>query len=132
MVSSGEPFDELRQIFSRTTAWWAAHGHQLPGRTYGFNPAQGTCCAEPNQVCGPEPDIWTSNHPWDQIGFAPAGYFHYSYEFTPAADGRSFQIDASADLNCDGIFSVYRLVGTLNASGGFDGIDRVTITNPGE
>lgn len=67
---------------------------------------------------------WTGNPIWQGIGFRHTGghYFHYSYSFrntlTPDGHGAcDFTVRATADLDDDGIWSVYERSGHADISG---------------
>ena len=67
---------------------------------------------------------WTANPLWLDIGFRHTGghYFHYSYSFKNlvTADGHGaceFTVRATADLDDDGIWSVYERSGHADRTG---------------
>ena len=67
---------------------------------------------------------WTGDPVWQSIGFRHTGghYFHYSYSFrniiTPDGHGAcDFTVRATADLDGDGLWSVYERSGHADISG---------------
>jgi hypothetical protein len=67
---------------------------------------------------------WTADPVWLDIGFRHTGghYFHYSYSFRniPTDDGHGaceFTVRATADLDDDGIWSVYERSGHADRTG---------------
>ena len=67
---------------------------------------------------------WTANPIWQGIGFRHTGghYFHYSYSFTNTMtpDGHGacdFTVRATADLDNDGVWSVYERSGHADRTG---------------
>lgn len=67
---------------------------------------------------------WTANPLWLDIGFRHTGghYFHYSYSFTNTMtpDGHGacdFTVRATADLDNDGVWSVYERSGHADRTG---------------
>lgn len=104
-------------------------GEQAP------TPALALACADgPSGRCTPrqgadapgtyELSEWTANPVWQGIGFHHTGghYFHYSYSFrniiTPDGHGAcDFTVRATADLDGDGIWSVYERSGHADISG---------------
>ena len=104
-------------------------GEQAP------TPALTVRCADgPSGRCTPRQDAaqpgtydlseWTANLLWLDIGFRHTGghYFHYSYSYKnlPTADGHGaceFTVRATADLDDDGIWSVYERSGHADRTG---------------
>jgi hypothetical protein len=128
---TGEPIAEMRRIFEGASAWWAQHPGSLPSGA-GFTPAQGACCAQLQSICVADPALW-AGAPWTDLAFTQNRHFQYSYAFLPNPQSMppSFTVRASADLDCNGIFSLYEITGTLSG-GTFTGIDDVKITNQGQ
>jgi Tfp pilus assembly major pilin PilA len=94
-------------------------GHQWPGPvSVAFTPALGACCASSGQRCSPDPTLWTTAT-WAALNFAINDGYSYSYWFsgwqfgTGELVGDKFFADASADLNCNGTFSLFRRQGSV-------------------
>jgi hypothetical protein len=130
-----EPIPEMRRIFEGARAYYKAHGALPPSS--GFTPPGGACCGQlyegVSDICDPRPSLqlWTSP-PWSDLGFEFASPFFYSYSFTSSAAPPSFAITATADFDCDGVWSRYEIDGALTPAGDFTGIDNVHITLPGD
>ena len=74
-----------------------------------WTPAQGTCC--PNK-CAPNPGLWTTQS-WQSLNFGVDDPHYFSYQIAGdvgngSAVGDRQQLQASADLNCDGAYSLYQ------------------------
>lgn len=115
---SDEAMNGLRLIYEAASAYYedlAAMPDvtpQVPSGWSGVVPSQGTCCGNPGNQCEPG-EIGTP--PFDGIGlFDEPFYFSYSYDPT---GWTSFTAAASADLDCDGVFSLFEAYGALGADG---------------
>jgi type IV pilus assembly protein PilA len=74
-----------------------------------------TCCAGPGMKCIPSPADWAPAS-WQVLHFdmTDPHYYRYAYDSTGAAGaglGSRFTARALGDLNCDGVFSTYEMVG---------------------
>lgn len=67
------------------------------------------CCEQPRQRCVGNAAAW-SGEPWSTLHImGESGYYQYRYR----SDGNEMIAEARGDLDCDGTFSSYRLVGEL-------------------
>lgn len=84
-------------------------------------PPVGTCCKQ-GGTCAPDPTIWSGV--WEEIRFSQDDEFRYSYRYV--SDGMNFTAQAIGDLDCDGVYGTYELIGTLSNLG------EITATDPFE
>jgi hypothetical protein len=86
----------------------------FPKGDTGLTPPAGTCCKQSDGRCQPDPAAW--NTPlWDAVKFSMEDPHHYSYQYV--SDGTSFTARAVGDLDCDGVFSTFEVVGKAEANG---------------
>ena len=84
---------------------------QFPGPSVGPTPPLGTCCKQGGKCV---PDMETFNHPtWIALQFSVDDPHYYSYEYKLAQDGKSFEVLAYGDLDCDGTYSTFSLRGEV-------------------
>lgn len=86
---------------------------QLPAPDVGPTPPLGTCCAQGGK-CAPDVETWSAPS-WRALLFSIEDPHYYSYAYSRAADGKSFTVRAFGDLDCDGTYSTFELVGTVGA-----------------
>lgn len=88
-----------------------AENSQFPIGKAGPTPALGECCAGPNHKCDVDGPRWFNDPVWSALDFELTSptYFSFAYEST---DGKSFTASAFGDLDCDGTYIEYKLVGT--------------------
>jgi len=72
------------------------------------------CCGQPENRCAPSPGEWAAE-PWKSLHFELSDPHHYQYRYQ--SDGRTVTIEARSDLDCDGDFSSYKMVGALGEEG---------------
>jgi type IV pilus assembly protein PilA len=81
-----------------------------------WTPGQGTCCGQPGQKCAPNQAQWQTPT-WQSINFSVDDPHYYSYAVTEVGTGSSIgdveQLQASADLNCDQVFSLFQRTVTV-------------------
>ena len=95
-------------------------GNLLPKafpKTVGWTPAS-PCCKQGGK-CRPKPSDW--NHPsWRSLMFqlADPHYFQYRFESSGTNKGATFVIEARGDLDCDGVYSSYKILGSVDSEFG--------------
>ncbi len=107
----------------------------FPSPTVGPTPALGQCCTNGGK-CAPDKPQWTGDPTWgpDGLNFSieKSHYFVYTYTVSDnpgATDGSNgFTAVANADLDCDGTYSTFTLVGSVNAAYGSGVSSSGTIT----
>jgi hypothetical protein len=97
---------------------------KVPTTAAAPTPPLGTCCASEGKKCAPDPAVWAVE-PWQTLKFQLDTPHYFSYEYVPAADGRSFTLKAHGDLDCDGEFMVVSLKGRWDEALGQPVIDAV-------
>ena len=87
----------------------------------GLTPPQ-PCCQGPQYKCDAGPKAWATG-PWHALGFelTDPALFQYSYH----SDGKTAEIRAVGDLDCDGNSITYRLQATPH-----DGQVQIDILQP--
>jgi hypothetical protein len=97
----------------------------------GFTPPlELDCSLAPERRCSPidmggglgqyDPALWTENAIWAALGFAKTSPHLFHYDFTTTNDLQgtcSFTAEAKGDLDGDGVFSSYRITGTIDGEG---------------
>jgi hypothetical protein len=79
-------------------------------------PPPGTCC-KGDKKCDPDPSLWTAST-WQALKFSMDDPFFYSYGYrTPDGPKKGFVADAWGDLDCDGTYSTFELIGSVGADG---------------
>ena len=53
------------------------------------------------------PDVWVDAGGFEDIGFRPTGSVRYQYAVTVSADGESYEITATGDLDKNGVKAVH-------------------------
>jgi type II secretory pathway pseudopilin PulG len=81
-------------------------------------PALGSCCAQPGGKCAPDVSLWTDPS-WQALKFSMDDPHYYSYTFESSGTDLSSQFSARAngDLDCDGMFSTFEMVGSIQPDG---------------
>jgi hypothetical protein len=84
-------------------------------------PPLGDCCAQPGHKCAPNPALWSGS--WQDLKFSMDDPHYYSYTFEASGSGATaeFTARANGDLDCDGDYSTFELVGKVDADGNVTG-----------
>ncbi len=97
--------------------FYSKQGKVLPkafpaGRT-GWTPAK-TCCKQPGSKCAVNAKTWKAA-PWSKLHFSISDPHLYQYRYRARGKGKnsSVVLEARGDLDCDGKFSSYKLVGRV-------------------
>lgn len=100
-----------------------ATNRQWPGPVdVPWAPPLGSCCASVGGKCAPDPALWTSAT-WQALTFTIDDPHFFSYWFSGwqlgdgTHPGDKFYVAASADLDCDGVLSLYRRSATVQPDG---------------
>jgi type II secretory pathway pseudopilin PulG len=101
---------ELRRLYTAVVEHVTENG-QLP-EAGAMTPPAGSCCAGPDRRCAPEASLWEGK-PWRDLRFSMDDPHLYSYQLEVGADGKSFTVRATGDLDCDGTRSTYEMAGTI-------------------
>lgn len=109
----------LRKLYDATVSYYLTEHTDSDGRivarqfpsAQGFTPLLGACCAQVGQKCAPQGDPAFSLPTWQALNFSIDDPFYYSYQTSGAGGatpGDRYDLDASGDLNCDGVYSLFR------------------------
>ncbi len=81
-------------------------------------PRLGACCTGVRGKCAPDPSLWTAPT-WQALRFSVDDPHYYSYRYESAGRGGDAMFSAAAhgDLDCDGTYSTFELVGSIQADG---------------
>jgi hypothetical protein len=82
---------------------------RFPVAETGWVPAAG-CCEGADPKCEVDPANWQAE-PWKSLYFSVGEPHYFQYRFR--SDGEQMVVEARADLDCDGTYSSYQLVGKL-------------------
>jgi type IV pilus assembly protein PilA len=79
-----------------------------------------SCCTFPGQKCPPNPSDWIANT-WTALAFSvdDPHYYRYAYGSTGSqapGPGSNFTAAAHGDLNCDGTYSTFEMVGVWSST----------------
>ncbi|MBI4509510.1 MAG: hypothetical protein HY698_07720 [Deltaproteobacteria bacterium] len=84
----------------------------------GTSQPPGSCCKFAGGKCVPDAKIWEAS-PWKELMFSMDDPHFFTYEFVSEATG--FTARALGDLDCDGEYSTYEMVGKLDSDGNLSG-----------
>jgi hypothetical protein len=90
---------------------------QFPEPSAGPVPPLGTCCKQEGRQCQPAAQLWT-DEVWVALQFSVDDPHYYSYEYkvdNKAKGGPTFTVSAYGDLDCDGVYSTFRMTGVVNS-----------------
>jgi type IV pilus assembly protein PilA len=112
----------IRKLYDSTVSYYAAERADANGNILAkqfpsaqtWSPAQGICCTQAGNKCAPstQNSAWTQAT-WQALNFSVDDPFYFSYQAIGAAGagsavGSIFNLEASADLNCNTTYSLYR------------------------
>ena len=116
----------IRKMFDATVSYFASEradptGLILPKQfplAQGWTPAQGLCCTQAGNKCAAavSRNSWTLAT-WQALNFSVDDPFYYSYQTMGtggAATGDRYNLEASGDLDCDTVNSLYRRSATID------------------
>ncbi|HSN29763.1 MAG TPA: hypothetical protein VLT45_25925, partial [Kofleriaceae bacterium] len=104
--------DDLERLEAALKRTWTAT-HAFPVGDVPLTPGEGCMCKPPTMHCTGEPKDWATG-PWQVLQFHPSepALFRFSYH----SDGKTAEVDAVGDMDCDGTQITYRL--KLDATSG--------------
>ena len=116
----------IRKLFDSTVSYYAAERADGNGvilakmfpSAQGWTPALNACCTQAGQKCNPSVAApgWTSAT-WQALNFSVDDPFYYSYQ-TQGTGGSAindrYNLEASGNLNCDAVYSLYRRSATID------------------
>ena len=107
---------EIRKIYDGARMAYAENGKFPAGA--GPTPPRGSCCLGHDDRCPPDPALWTGDT-WRQLRFSMDDPFQYSYTFE--SGDTEFSARAEGDLDCDGTYSTFEIVGKVGPGGEISG-----------
>jgi len=120
----------LRKLYDSSVSYYneehALRGGGITARmfpsTIGSTPAAKACNGGTSQKNAPSATTWSAAT-WQGLNFAVDDPFYYQYSYTSAGTGNASQFTAAAngDLDCDGTFSTFERVGTVDAANNVNG-----------
>ena len=115
----------LRKLFDSEISYYESEhaddkGNILPR---GFAPSSDwtpakTCCGKPGDKCQPDEKTF-AGATWQALNFSLDDPYYYQYRVVQKPDG--FIVEARGDLDCDGVFSLFRREGRVTADGNVTG-----------
>ena len=112
-------FDSSVSYFEREHASRAGviHERQFP-KTTALKPGDQFCGADANaEKWIPKKTYWNART-WQALNFALSDPHYYSYEYVSTGEntGAKFTVRGNGDLNCNGTFSTFERIGTVDTS----------------
>ena len=117
MLWTAEANDNIERIFQLLANHFRQAkdkaNYQFPST--GPTPAHIPCGRKPH---APDPRLWHTPG-WKVLGFSIGSQFRFQYRVVSKGrgPGATFTIRAHADLDCDGVYSTYERVGTIDKRG---------------
>jgi len=115
----------VRKLFDSTVTYYEGEHADINGNILAkqfadpqaWTPGQGACCGQVGQKCAPNPALWQLST-WMALNFSVDDPHYYSYQVaagagTGANAGDFQQLQASGDLNCNGVFSLFQRTATV-------------------
>ena len=91
---------QIDAIEGKAKKWFYKHDQSYPTTTSAATPAA-ACCASADHLCAPVAADWTTGA-WVDLNFHMTDKkFRFQYDYTGAADGKSYVAHAVGDLDCD-------------------------------
>jgi hypothetical protein len=103
--------DHLLNVLGDRVAEIVAKTGRVPPVPAGPTPT--TSCCDQGGTCAPDAATWDSPG-WRALQFTIDGAYRYTYQYTPAPDGRSAVLRATGDVDCDGKLARYELKLTID------------------
>lgn len=121
-VKAPEAVTNVRKIWEGARTYYEEGAGQFPVPTAPGGrleaPPLGSCCLQPGNRCAPDPSLW--NDPvWHALKFSMDDPHYYSYVYTATAT--EFSAAAHGDLDCDGVYSTFEMVGRVQPDGTVSG-----------
>jgi len=77
-----------------------------------------SCCRFPDGKCPVDPSLWQAET-WTALNFSIDDPSYYQYRVVQQKD--AFVVEAKGDLNCNGVFSLFRRTGSITSDGNVTG-----------
>lgn len=127
----------LRKMFDSTVSYYESEHADVSGAVLSrqfpaqqaWTPAQGACC--PNK-CAPAALQWQTPS-WQALNFGIDDPHYFSYQTVNTGNGSApadkSDLQASADLTCDSVYSLYQRTATVSPTYGITGGAGLYVTN---
>jgi prepilin-type N-terminal cleavage/methylation domain-containing protein len=122
----------LTKIYAGAKTYYLEN-RQFPVSAPAITPALGTCCSGGGDKCAPLASRWT-DETWIALQFSVDDPHYYSYQYTTSNSHTQFYARAFGDLDCDGIYSTFQMMGEINSqyADGPAGTASIYRVKPGE
>jgi hypothetical protein len=113
---SSEAVVHLKQMYDGARSFYEGGSGtppRFPKSAPAIAPPLGSCCRQGGK-CQPDPTLWT-DATWQELKFSVDDPSYYSYGY--ASDSKTFTATAFGDLDCDGVYSTFEMVGSIAADG---------------
>jgi hypothetical protein len=96
----------------------AASVREFPASAPQVTPRPGSCCGSLGGRCDPDPALW-DQPTWQALRFSVDEPHFYSYSYVSSGAGAKAQFSAAAygDLDCDGEYSTFEMIGSIAHDG---------------
>jgi type IV pilus assembly protein PilA len=86
--------------------------------TEAATPAANSCCGQAGDKCAPNPTQWQTSLTWQALNYGLDDPHYYWYTFTASGTGAAsiFTASANGNLDCDGTFSTFEMIGSITAT----------------
>ena len=115
----------IRKLFDSSVSYYEAEHSDKTGAILARQfPASAAvtpatkCCGNTGGKCKPAPTTFQdTGGTWSALNFSVDDPFYYSYKYTSSGTDTSskFSADAYGDLNCNGTYSTFERVGSVDA-----------------
>ena len=130
----------LRKLFDSSVSYYNGEHAERTGAilakqfpdTVGDTPVLGSSCAAgSSKKIAPTSNMW-DNASWIGLNFAVEDPFLFMYGYTSAGTGTDSEFTARAqgDLNCDGSYSTFERIATVDAENNINGGSGLYKNNP--
>ncbi|HEV8324795.1 MAG TPA: hypothetical protein VG389_24470 [Myxococcota bacterium] len=131
-AKTSEATMSLRKIFDSSVSYYDAELTDSDGKVMpksfpastDWTPPLGECCKHPGGKCPPDPALWDTPT-WKALNFFIDDPHYYSYRYVSSGTGSdtgvAFTASASGDLNCDGVYSTFERIGSVDAADNISG-----------
>ena len=117
----------IRKLYDSTVSYYESEFADSAGNilakqfptSQAWTPVQGGACAQTGQKFAPNTSQWTQGT-WQSLNFGIDDPHYFSYQASGAgnasATGSIFNLEASADLNCNATYSLFRRSATISSA----------------
>ncbi|MBT8493753.1 MAG: prepilin-type N-terminal cleavage/methylation domain-containing protein [Deltaproteobacteria bacterium] len=111
-AKSAEATSLLQKLYAGSRIYYLEN-RQFP-EAAAITPALGTCCISGGDKCAPLASQWT-DATWVALQFSVDDPHYYVYQYTTDDVRTNFYVRAFGDLDCDGEFSTFQMMGEINS-----------------